>query len=286
MKKIVFLVFATLAAMLSVSCSRSSSFNPVVVNLTEPGDGTSTVNMIINVPANPVLAKSMAGSVPDYSPSVIIIRNNGVTIDSSEIIAGQTTINKSFSVTRKTGYVFSVSFWSKDGGIPVDPTDPVVRLLSSGQVAGTVPDSASFTVAINCISQAEIIKLLISLKNTPAFGIADSAKLTWTQINTAYYPIKGQSKVVILPTDTTVAHYGLICLANTPSVTSFNVKEEIYLSDGSKYSGNGNIDLSPSVNSTITINLYKIGGPGSGSLAKLVITSDATGQLTAYVVFN
>jgi hypothetical protein len=283
MKKIVFLVFAALAAMLSVGCSRSSSFNPVAVN---PTEGTATVNMIINIPSNPVLAKSLASPVPDYSASTIVVMNNGIVIDSSEITPGQTTINKSFTVTRKTAYVFAVCFYSKDGGIPVDPTDQIVRMLSVGQVSGTVPDSASFTVAINCISQAEIVKLLVNLKNTPAFGMADSAELTWTQINTSYYPVKGHSKVVISPTDTAITHYGLIDLINTPAVTSFNIKEEIFLKDGSKYSGNGNIDLAPSVNTTITINLYKIGGPGSGSMAKLIITSNATGQLTAYVVFN
>ncbi len=273
MKNILFLI-TTVIAVLAVGCSRQS--NPVAYRA--PINNTSVVTMSISFPNPPVLKKELAQ--PTYAAAYVKVRNIGAPVDSFtdsiRLTSGQTSVSKSYNVVINTAYNFMVSVYSDSSGLP----------LNYGEIGGTVPDSASFTVALTCDAQAEKLNLVIPLP-TAVKAVACSAQVMWTQYDCyPAEPVFGKSISRFTPgsVDTALVT-GLIQLIDAPAITSFTISTTIWCSDGSYYTGQGNIDLSPSTNSSLTITLTKYGGVGTGSLAKLVITVNSVGVLTATVVF-
>jgi hypothetical protein len=273
MKNILYLI-TTVIAVLAVGCSRQS--NPVAYQA--PVSNTSVVTIDIAFPNPPILKKELAQ--PTYAATYIKVRNVGAAVDSFtdsiRLTSGQTSVTKSYSVVRNTAYNFMVSVYSDGSGLN----------LNYGETGGIVPDSATFSVAITCEAQAEKLDLQIPFPSTVK-AVACSAQVMWAQLYPSQAePVNGSSKSSFTPGSVDTAFVtGLIQLINAPAITSFTIYTTIWCSDGSYYTGQGNIDLSPSTNSSLSITLTKYGGTGSGSLAKLVITVSSTGVLTATVVF-
>lgn len=280
MKRIIVVLLAALVSLLSVGCSQSL-VGPTAVE----SSGEAVANAAIVLAPIGALQKMAAGSGIDIPTRVLIQKTEGaggdftvLPIDTIQIGAGLDTVFASLKGLKK-GQLYTASVWTEN-----NLTNR--QLNNSGYIQFTVPNADTFPLVINMKAAGEKISMTAPIKGSPVAATAKSFCLTWT---TDYW---GQSWSDLARVDFTPGSLDTVKLeAIMPIPVPLNsgyigylVSARIECSDGSHWQGSGSVNISPSANATLTIQLTEYNG--TGSLAKMTIVLKQIGNLWVVVSFS
>ncbi len=270
-------ILVAIVALLAYGCS---SVSPVSSSF---GDGSSVVNLNVTVKSLGVLGKVAASNYPD-APSKILFSTSpmrpGHVTDTLYLTgAGPSYSCSLLGFERNKDYVITAMAVSADYGQM--GTSKILGIeYNIGSVSVSIGNSAEVSANLAMGAIAHKVRVNIPIKGTPSGLSACKVKLILSSSDLASgapYRDTVETAFAVNTVDT-VKLDRIIPLNSlrTSTPTSYNAEIIIDNGDGTYYKGNSNIALSPSVGSSATITLVKVGD--TSSLMKMTITMTPIGE--------